>query len=200
MGMTESKQKPADFHHPVSPEILQAVIDTGGVTDGSIIPLLMSMSPLQMRIKLTIQKWKPAYGAFNGARKRAGSKRKRKKEVDAIAEAERILNFWLPWLSADGLTPGNIPSLIARGKFSEWLNDWPTQTGRPSELILAGCAEDLVKVFKQSGSRKPPWEKIGEAIAAEIPEARPPSRCDVGNWIYKLVKRHRQQELRNETR
>jgi hypothetical protein len=201
MGNTESQQKPADFHHPVSPEILQAVIDTGAVTDASIIPLLKDLSPLQMRIMLTVRKWKPAYSAFNQARKRAGSKRQRKKDVDAVAKAEQILIFWLPWLSADGLTPGEVPSLITRGKWSEWLRDWPTQMGRPNESILVGCAEDLVKIFKQSGNRKPPWGKIGKAIAEGIPEAQPPSKAsDLGHWIYQIVKRHRQQQRKTNGR
>jgi hypothetical protein len=139
MGNDESQQKPADFHHPVSPEILQAVIDTGGVTDGSIIPLLEGLSPLEMRINLTVRKWKPAYTAFAEARKRTGSKRQRKKEIDAIAKAERILAHWLPFLSADGLNPGNVSSIIAGGKWSEWLKQWPSQAGRPSEFILAEC-------------------------------------------------------------
>jgi hypothetical protein len=191
MGSTETKQKTADFHHPVSPEILQAVIDTGGVTDASIIPHLKDLSPLEMRINLTIQKYKRAYCDFNEARKRAGNKRIRKKAADTVAKAERILTDWLPWLSADGLTPGSVSSLITRGKWSKWLSRWPTQMGRPSESILAGCAEELVKVFKQSGYRKPPWGQIGEAIAVMIPEAHFSDKSDLGHWIFQIVKRHR---------
>jgi hypothetical protein len=194
MGNDESQQKPADFHHPVSPEILQAVIDTGGVTDGSIIPLLEGLSPLEMRINLTVRKWKPAYTAFAEARKRTGSKRQRKKEIDAIAKAERILAHWLPFLSADGLNPGNVSSIIAGGKWSEWLKQWPSQAGRPSEFILAECAEDLAKVFKREGYRKPPWEEIGNIISDKILDADGLHKGDLGNWILNLVKRHRRQQ------
>jgi hypothetical protein len=194
MGMTEFKHKTADFHHPVSPEILQAVIDTGGVTDGSIIPDLRGMSPLEMRIKLTVQKYRPAYKPFDEARERAGSKRKRKKELNAIVKAERVLTFWLPWLSGDGVISADVVSLIQQGKLSEWLKHWPSQMGRRSELILFWCAEDLVKLFKQSGRHTSPWKKIGEAIAEGIPEAQPPHRSDLGNWIHKLVQRHQELE------
>jgi hypothetical protein len=199
MGNDESKQKTADFRHPVSPKILQAVTDTGGVTDGSIIPLLKDLSPLEMRIKLTVQKWRPAYSALEEARRRAGSKRQRKKEVDAIVNAERVLTFWLPWLSGDGVISGDVISLINKGELSDWLKRWPSKLGRRSELILAGCAEDLEKVFKQFGRRKSPWEEIGQAIATGIPEAQA-YKSDSGNWIYQLVKRHRQGLLKINSR
>lgn len=145
-----------------------------------------------MRINLTVRKWKPAYTASAEARKRTGSKRQRKKEIDAIEKAERILARWLPFLSADGLTPGNVSSLIAAGKWSEWLKQWLSKAGRPSEFILAQCAEDLAKVFKREGYRKPPWEKIGEIISDQILNADGLHKGDLGNWILQIVKRHRE--------
>jgi hypothetical protein len=147
-----------------------------------------------MRINLTVRKWKPAYAHFAEARKRAGSKRRRKKEIDALVKAERILTFWLPQLSADELTPGEVPSLITRGKWSEWLKDQASQMGRPSEFILAGCAEDLAKIFKREGYRKPPWEEIGNIISDKILDADALHEGDLGNWIYQIVKRHRRQQ------
>lgn len=194
MGNDESKQKTADFHHPVSPEILQAVIDTGGVTDGSIIPHLKDLSLLEMRIKLTVQNYRPAYKSFEEARRRAGSKRQRKKQVDAVMKAERALTPFLPWLSGDGVISADVVSLILKGKLSESLKQWPSKMGTPSKWILAQCAEDLVKLFKQWGSREPPWGEIGQAIAAGIPEAQALGERDYGNWILKLVTRHREEQ------
>src|SRR5688572_17491473 len=98
---TESKQKRADFHPPLThAALLQAVIDTGGVADELAIPLLKDISLLEMRIKLTIRKWKRAYSAFAELSRRWGSKRQRKKQVGAVVKAEKVLEFWLPWLSA----------------------------------------------------------------------------------------------------
>jgi hypothetical protein len=194
MSHDESQQKPADFHHPVSPEIVQAVMDTGGVTDGSIIPDLEGLSPLEMRIKLTVQNYRPAYRALEEARRRGGTKRQLKKQINAVLEAERILKLWMPWLSGAGVISADVVPLIAKGKLSEGLKQWPSRMGTPSKWILAQCAEDLVKLFTQFGSREPPWVKIGEAIAVGIPEAQAQENSDYGNWILKLVERHREKQ------
>jgi hypothetical protein len=194
MGSDESKQKIAEFHHPVPPEIRQAVIDTGGVTDGSVIPLLRGLSALDMRIKLTVEKYRPAYKALEEARRRGGSKRRLIQDINALLKAEKVLKFWLPWLSGDGIISADVVSLIRKGKLSEWLKEWPSKRGRRSELFLALCAEDLAKLFKQFGRREPPWGKIGRAIATGIPEARALGERDYGNWILNLVRRHRLQQ------
>jgi hypothetical protein len=159
MGIDETKQKKADFHHPVPPEIVKAVIDTGGVTDGSIIPLLKGLSPLEMRIKLTVQKYRPAYKALEEARER-GTKRQLKKQINAVLEAERILKFWSPWLSGDGVISADVVSLIAKGKLSEWLKQWTSKKG----MILADCAEDLARLFYNSGDASRRGEKSGKLL------------------------------------
>src|SRR5262249_1675731 len=126
MSSSESQQKMAAFHHPVRPDILQAITDTGGVTDGSIISELEALSPfdpqtpLNIRINLTIQKYKTAYSAFREARRRGGSKRQLKKQADAIVKAEQILKPWLPFLLGDQFISGEMADFIAKGKLSEW--------------------------------------------------------------------------------
>lgn len=189
MGIDETKQKKADFHHPVPPEIVKAVIDTGGVTDGSIIPLLKGLSPLEMRIKLTVQKYRPAYKALEEARER-GTKRQLKKQINAVLEAERILKFWSPWLSGDGVISADVVSLIAKGKLSEWLKQWTSK----KRDDFGGLRRRLGEAFLQFGRRKPPWGKIGEAIADGIPGVWALGKGDCGDRIYQLVKRHRKQQ------
>jgi hypothetical protein len=195
MSREESKQKTAALRHSVSSAVWQAIADTGGVTDCSLIAL-ENQSPLEMRITLTIHKWRPAYSAFAEGRKRAGNKRQREKQIKAIREADRVLKFWIPWLCAE--ISGDLLCLVANGELgrvADWLSRWPPQSGRTDEFILAACAEDLAVVFKRSGRRKPPWTEIGEIIATKIPEAGAArSVSDRGQWIYQLVKRHRRRK------
>jgi hypothetical protein len=197
MRSIDSQPKRSTFD-PISPEILQAVSDTGGVTDGSIIPLLQGLSPLEMRIKLTIQKYKPAYSAFAEARRQGGSKRRLKKQIKAVLEADRILKFWLPWF--EGISR-ELFSVISKGEIrraAKWLSLWPPQRGRRDEFILARCAEELAQVFKRSGRSRRPWTEIGEIIATEIPEAHAPHKSDLGHWIYQIVKRNRQRDRKRK--
>ena len=147
MGNGESKQETADFHHPVSPEILQAVIDTGGITDGSVIPLLKDLSPLDMRITLTIHKWRPLYTARAEAHQRTG-KRRLKSQKNTLLKANEVLKFWIPWLSAYDEISKELLALISKGellRIADWLSLWPPQKGRRDEFVLVGCAEDLAK-------------------------------------------------------
>jgi len=202
MGNGESKQETADFHHPVSPEILQAVIDTGGVTDGSVIPLLKDLSPLDMRITLTIHKWRPLYTARAEAHQRTG-KRRLKSQKNTLLKANEVLKFWIPWLSAYDEISKELLALISKGellRIADWLSLWPPQKGRRDEFVLVGCAEDLAQVFIRSGRRKPPWKEIGKIIAEQIPWVYVPitNWDDRGNWIYNLVtrRRAREQELK----
>ena len=64
--------------------------------------------------------------------------------------------------------------------------------GRIPKETVAGCADDLARVFEKRTGR-PQWERVGEIVAENFPTALEPDdgRRDVRLWIYNLVKRYR---------
>jgi hypothetical protein len=183
----------AEFRDSIPPDVVQAVTETVGICDGSVIRRLIPMSPLERRVYLTVDKWKWFYKVQSRDRELRGNRNKLKKEVSTIKAADRILkNLIGPLSTVEGIS-AQFLGCLAKGelqKIANWLSWWPTTHGRPPELALARCAEALATVFKRHAG-KPNWERVGEIMAEYFPEAGPPLKGDLRLWVLNLVRRHR---------
>jgi hypothetical protein len=186
----------AEFRDSIPRDVLEAVTETVGVCDVSVIRRLIPMSPLERRVRLTVDHWKWFYKVVLRDRELRGNRNKLKKQVNTIQAAERVLKTLIvPLSAADGIS-GEFLSYLAKGelqKIANWLSWWQTSRGRPAELALARCAEALAKVFKRHAGR-PSWECVGEIMAKEFPEAAPPVKGDLRLWTLNLVRRHRKRD------
>lgn len=186
----------AEFRDSIPRDVLEAVTETVGVCDKSVIRRLIPMSPLERRVYLTVDKWKWLYKVQSRDRELRGNRNKLKKEVNTIQAADRILKTLIgPLSTAEGISPQFL-SCLAKGelqKIANWLSFWQTTRGRPAELALARCAEGLARVFNRHAGR-PSWERVGEIMAKEFPEAGPPLKGDLRLWALNLVRRHRQRD------
>ena len=186
----------AEFRDSIPSDVLEAVTETVVVCDMSVIPRLIPMSPLERRICLTVDKWKSFYKVQSRHRELRGNRNKLKKEVNTIQAADRILKTLIgPLSTVEGIS-AEFLSCLAKGelqKIANWLSWWPTTHGRPAELALAGCAEALATVFKRH-TGKPKWERVGEIMAENFPEAGPPLKGDLRLWALNLVRRHRKRD------
>jgi len=140
---------------------------------------------------------------FLRARIDLGSKRNRDPQVNILRKANKLLRPLIPWLSGSRQFSGEFIKSISAGELgraADYLADWPSHRSKHDEYILACCAEDLAKMFLARGRKKPPWSDIGEIIAKEIPEAHGLSFSDLGHWIYVIVKRYRDRDLKLKKR
>jgi len=186
----------ADFRDPIPPDVLQAVTETVGVCDVFVIRRLIPMSPLERRVYLTVDQWKWFYKVRSRERELRGNRNKLKKEVNTIQAADRILKTLIGPLSTPEGISAQFLSCLAKGelqKIANWLSWWPTTHGRPAELALARCAEALARIFKIHLG-KPSWERVGEIMAENFPEAGPPLKGDLRLWALNLVRRNRNRD------
>jgi len=186
----------AAFGYSIPRDVLEAVTETVGVCDASVIRRLIPMSPLERRVYLTVENWKWFYKAASRDRELRGNRKKLKREVNTIQAADRILKSLIGSLSAAEGISGEFLSFLAKGellKIAHWLSWWPTTYGRPAELALARCAEALATVFKRHAGKKN-WQRVGEIMAENFPEAGPPLKGDLRLWALNLVRRHRKRD------
>lgn len=179
----------------------------------------LKKSPFELQVENIIEKWKSAEGKFKDDYRWLINESKRRNAISTLKEADRILKRLADRLRIDS----RVPAIIVRAPkvsknrilmkatdylagggvrwVASWLSAIQASVGRPPEMIIANCAEEIAVLFrKETGQSK--WQQVGQIMAENFPKNLPPDEGgrDLRLWIYNLVKRNRKrrQKLKNE--
>jgi hypothetical protein len=173
---------------------------------------------LENQIETIVHRWLLSYKFFREAHKLFSNKERLKEAAHTFRRADGILRQLLPYLREDPRVPSIRVEFIERKTWvnlkatdflrlpreqgllswiADWLSEIKPQPGRPPNVVLANCAEELATVFKErTGQNR--WEKVGRLVAKGFAQYLPPDKelRDHRLWILKLVKRNQKRKQR----
>jgi hypothetical protein len=222
LGSAEKRKKKGGFRPPRSPERGQNEFNLSKLdlrADRDIDPEKdLRKTVLERQVEIIVHEWLLSYQFFRRAHKLFSNKSRLEEAIHTFRRAEDLLAQLQPYLREDPRVPSIRVEYIGHDKWlnlkatdflripgnkgvltwiADWISEITPQAGRPPNTVLADCAEDLAREFRERTGQSR-WEKVGQIVAKAFAQYLPPDdgTRDHRLWIMKLVKRNQKRRRR----